>query len=164
MTNLWFSNQILEMPYKGASVPHWPILISSTGLVDLRTGSVPSYWILWGTYMEGCNYTNNCGMDSTHSTWCKQKGISLVPSTGSLRSCLQVSSTRLLAPMFRSSWLLLYVQACLALSSLSIVVLPLLRHCWLGQNAFLCRFDYCGWHCTRSSDSMPARWGHLCPL
>ena len=42
-------------------------------------------------YMEGCNYTNSCGIDSTHSsTWCKQKG-DLVPGTDSLWSCLQVS-------------------------------------------------------------------------
>ena len=33
------------------------------------------------------------GMDSTHSTWCKQKG-GLVPGNGLLPSCLQLSSTR----------------------------------------------------------------------
>ena len=52
--------------------------------------------------MEGCDCTYSCGMDSTHSTWCKQKG-DLVPGTSLLLSCLQLSSTPLVAPMLGSS-------------------------------------------------------------
>jgi len=46
--------------------------------------------------MEGCDYTNSCGMDSTHSTWSKWKG-GLMPGTGLLLSCLQLFSNRLVA-------------------------------------------------------------------
>ena len=111
--------QLLERPYKGAGVPRWLITASSAGLVDSRSGSILSYWTLRGTYMEGCYYSNSCSMDSTHSTWCKQKR-DFVPGTGLLWTCLQVSSTRLAG---RSAWPLRYVQACSARSPLSVVVI-----------------------------------------
>ena len=55
--------------------------------------------------LEGCDYTNSCGMDSTHSTWWKEKEGEgdLMLGTSLLLSCLQLSSTQLVAPVLGSS-------------------------------------------------------------
>ena len=107
--------------------------------MDPKTRSVPSYWTLWGTYMEGCNCTNNCGMDSTHSTWCKQishawRRFAAVLPLGFLHS---VGCSHAQIILASSVCISLQGEAIFVHRRTTFAVPPLLRHQWLGQNASL---------------------------
>ena len=77
--------------------------------------------------MEGCNYTNSFGMDSTR---CKQKKC-LVPGTSLQLFCLQLSSTWLVTP---SSGLASSV--CLGKVILVHRRITILQHRLQGKNVF----------------------------
>ena len=119
------------------------------GLMDPKIRSVPSYWTLWGTYMEGCDYTNSCGMDSTHSTWCKQishawRRFAAVLPLGFLHSVGCSHAQIVLAS-----------SVCISLQGEAIFVHRRTTFAPTSLTGPKCRLDHCGWHCTRSSNSMP---------
>ena len=156
ISNLQFSSQFLERPYKGVGVLWRLITVSSAGLVDPKTGSVPSYCTLWGTYMES---TTSCSMDSTHST---RRGISCLAQV-----CCGVAFR--FPPLGR---LLLYSDR-LGFFGMH---KPTRQHHPCPSSYHLCsditdwvkmlspcRFHQCGWYGTRNSDSMLAQQGYLIP-
>jgi len=154
--------------------------------VDPRNGSVPYYWTLRGTYMKGCNYTtcNSCGMDRTHSTWSKLKGILCqapvcfylafsFPTLSWLLPCLDrlASSVciRLLGEVIlvhRRTTVLWQGWNTLPLPAgrgylLSMVLPPsFLRSsiaAGLAQMLLPFQFDHCSWHGTRNGDLISAK-------